>query len=311
MAKPRNKLIDYLQYSALRMLGVIGSIFGLQENYRTARFLGDLVYRLDRRHRIRAVEHLRRSFPSWDEQRLQATARESFRHMMYLGVEMLFTPRMVTPYRWRRHIRLKGVAQFVRLLLRRESPTIVITGHFGGWEVAGYTLAALGFRSVALYRPLDNKYLDAYVRNVREHRGLRLLSKKGATEELDGVLAANMPVSFVADQDAGRKGLYVDFFGRAASTYKAPGLLAMQYDAPVAVVTARRLEKPFTFEMELQRIIEPHEWAEADDPLRWITRQYNKALEDGIKKAPEQYLWVHRRWKHRPRGEQRGPDGIA
>ncbi|MFP3937971.1 MAG: lysophospholipid acyltransferase family protein [Phycisphaerae bacterium] len=311
MAKPRNKPIDYLQYFALRMLGVVANVFGLEEDYRTARFLGDLVYRFDRRHRIRAIEHLRRSFPSWDDKRLEATARESFRHMMYLGVEMLFTPRTVTPYRWRRHIRLQNMQRFLRLLLRRERPTIIITGHYGGWEVAGYTLAALGFRSVALYRPLDNKYLDAYVRDVRQRRGLRLLSKKGATEELADVLSARMPVSFVADQDAGRKGLYVEFFGRAASTYKAPGLLAMQYDAPVAVATARRLSKPFTFELEVQRIIEPHEWSDADDPLRWITREYNRALENGIRKAPEQYLWVHRRWKHRPPGEKRGPDGIA
>lgn len=311
MAKPRNRLIDYLQYFALRMLGVAANIFGLRENYRTARWLGDLVYRFDRRHRIRAIEHLRRSFPSWDERCLRETARESFRNLMYLGVEVLFTPRKITPYTWRRHIRLKGTQQFVRNLLRRNRPTIIITGHYGGWEVAGYTLAALGFSSVALYRPLDNKYLDAYVRDVRQRRGLRLLSKKGATEELDSILSAHMPVSFVADQDAGRKGLFVDFFGRTASTYKAPGLLAMQYDAPVAVATARRLDKPFTFEMEVQRIIEPSEWADADDPLRWITRQYNKALEDGIKKAPEQYLWVHRRWKHRPGGENRGPDGIA
>jgi KDO2-lipid IV(A) lauroyltransferase len=311
MAKPRNKLVDYLQYLALRLVGIAVNAFGVEANYRTARWLGDVIYRLDHRHRVRAVEHLRRSFPGWDKRRLHRAARESFRHMIYLGVEMLYTTRLLTPNTWQRHIRLHHTEPFVRELLRRRRPVIVITGHFGGWEVAGYTLAALGFRSVALYRPLDNPYVDAYVQGVRRRRGLRLLSKRGATEELDDILSAGVPVSFVADQDAGRKGLFVDFFGRPASTYKAPGLLAMQYDAPLAVATARRLDRPFTFEVKVQRIIEPEEWSDADDPLRWITREYNRALEDAIAEAPEQYLWVHRRWKHRPPGEPRGPDGIA
>jgi KDO2-lipid IV(A) lauroyltransferase len=311
MARPRNKLIDYLQYLAMRLVGVVVNAFGLEANYRTARWLGDAIYRLDRRHRFRAVEHLRRSFPHWDEDRLQRTARESFRHMIYLGVEMLFTARVLTPNTWRRHIRLKNTERFVRELLRRRRPVLIITGHFGGWEVAGYALAALGFHSVALYRPLDNPYVDGYVQSVRRRRGLRLLSKRGATEELDDILSAGVPVTFVADQDAGRKGLFVDFFGRPASTYKAPGLMAMQYDAPLAVASARRLDRPYSFELKVQRMIEPEEWANADDPLRWITREYNKALENAIRQAPEQYLWVHRRWKHRPAGEPRGPDGIA
>ncbi len=311
MAKPRNKPVDYLQYVVVRIISFIFHCVGLESNYRTARWLGDLLYKFDRKHRVRALEHLRRSFPHWDEQRLCETARLSFRHLMYLGVEMVFTPRLVTPYLWRRHIRLKGTERFVRILLRRDRPVILITGHYGGWEVAGYTLAALGFNTVALYRPLDNPYMDAYVRDVRQSRGLRLLSKKGATEEMDNIMSARIPVSFVADQDAGRKGLFVDFFGRPASTYKAPALLAMQYEAPVAVATARRLDKPFSFEIEIQRIIEPHEWADAEDPLRWITRAYNKALEKGICKAPEQYLWAHRRWKHRPGGRKADFDGIA
>ena len=67
----------------------------------------------------------------------------------------------------------------------------------------------------------------------------------------------------------------------------------------------------YHFEIGIQRIIHPHEWADKHDPLRWITQQYTAALEQVVRTSPEQYLWIHRRWKHRPRGEKQSPDGIA
>jgi KDO2-lipid IV(A) lauroyltransferase len=124
-------------------------------------------------------------------------------------------------------------------------------------------------------------------------------------------MAAHRPVSFIADQDAGRKGVFVDFFGRPASTYKSIALLAMQHEAPVVCVYARRLGEQFAFELGAERIIRPEEWRDRDDPLTWITQEYTAAIERTVRRNPEQYLWVHRRWKHRPRGEQPGPDGIA
>jgi KDO2-lipid IV(A) lauroyltransferase len=118
-------------------------------------------------------------------------------------------------------------------------------------------------------------------------------------------------VAFVADQDAGRKGVFVDFFGRPASTYKSIALMAMQFSAPIVVGYGKRLGEDFRFELGVARVIEPHEWAGRDDPVRWITQEYTRALEETVRAAPEQYLWVHRRWKHRPKGEPQPEDGVA
>jgi demethylmenaquinone methyltransferase/2-methoxy-6-polyprenyl-1,4-benzoquinol methylase len=106
-------------------------------------------------------------------------------------------------------------------------------------------------------------------------------------------------VGFIADQDAGRKGAFVDFFGRKASTYKIIALMAMQYEVPVVIGYGKRLDEDDHFEIGIERIILPHEWAGKDDPVLWITQEYTAALEQVIRRAPEQYLWVHRRWKHR------------
>jgi KDO2-lipid IV(A) lauroyltransferase len=312
MAKPRNKYIDYLMYLVVRLLTMGFHMFSLERNYATARWMGDILYRFDRRHRERAMGHLRLSFPDWPEKRLRKTARASLRNLVYLGVEVLFTTRLITPGRWRRHIELVDQGENIRLLLEHRTPLIYITGHFGNWEVVGYTMAALGFPNVAIARALDNPYLDRYVRGIRENRGLRILDKKGASEHMDELLAANAAVSFIADQDAGRKGLFVDFFGRKASTYKAPAIMAIRHNAPVVVGYGKRLGEGFRFAIGVQRIIYPREWADKPDAVAWITQEYTRAMEDSIRTAPDQYLWMHRRWKHRPKGQpEAGPDGVA
>jgi KDO2-lipid IV(A) lauroyltransferase len=311
MAKKRNRIMDYLTYVSVRIFAMLVHMFGWEANYRTARWLGNLIYRFDRRHRNRALEHLRRSFPLWSDEKYHRVAKASMRNMMYLGVEILFTTRLVTPGRWRRHIELTNTSEVIRMLVERKRPLIFIAGHFGNWEVVGHTMAALGFPSVAIARPLDNPYVNEYMLGVRERAGQTIYDKKGAVQAVDRVLSANGAVCFIADQDAGRKGLFVDFFGRKASTYKSIALLAMQYNAPVSVGYGRRLDEQYHFELGIQRTIHPHEWADKADPLTWITQEYTTALEEVIRTAPEQYLWVHRRWKHRPKGEEPGPDGVA
>ncbi|MHC4983187.1 MAG: lysophospholipid acyltransferase family protein [Planctomycetota bacterium] len=311
MAKPRNKFLDYLAYLGLRLFAACVHMFGWEANYRTARWIGNLLYRFDRRHRERALAHLRLSFPDWLAEEHQRVAKASMRSMVYLGLEVLFAKKLITPGRWERHIELTDVSEFVRLAVEQKTGLIVLTGHFGNWEVTAYTMAAVGFPSYAVARPLDNPYVNDYLLGVREGRGMVILDKKGATEQVTDILDNKGVVGFVADQDAGRKGMFVDFFGRPASTYKSIGLLAMQCKVPIAVTYGRRLDEQFHFEIGCHRIIYPRQWARRTDPLRWITQEYTKALEDVIRTAPEQYLWVHRRWKHRPKGEQPGPDGVA
>ncbi len=311
MARPRNKYLDYLTYVALRLFAMFVHMFPPRTNYRTARLIGEMLWRFDRRHRRIAEGHLRISFPDWEDGRIARVARESMKHLVYLGLEVLLTTRLITPARWRRHVKLTGLAPVLRMLLANRTGMILVTGHYGSFELTGYTMATLGFPSVSVARPLDNPHINEFVMGVRERTGQSILYKKGATASMEDVLAARGTLGFIADQDAGRKGLFVDFFGRPASTYKSIGLMAMQFEAPVVVGYGRRLDDDFHFEMGVERIILPREWAEKDDPLRWITQEYTAALERIVRADPEQYLWVHRRWKHRPGGQPPGPDGVA
>ncbi|MCE5326099.1 MAG: hypothetical protein LLG01_06755 [Planctomycetaceae bacterium] len=311
MAKPRNKVLDYLQYVGLRLFAMGVHMFSWRANYATARLIGNILYRLDKRHRNRALQHLRLSFPDWPQERYEQVARASVRSLVYLGMEVLLTTRLIKPTSWRRYVKLLQDPEQIRMLTEHRTPIILITGHLGNWEVLGYTLATLGFDCYAVARSLDNPYANEYILGYREKTGLRILDKKGATEQVDGILAAGGVVGFIADQDAGRKGMFVDFFGRKASTYKSIALLAINHKATLIVGYGHRLNEEFSFDFGISCVITPDQWADQDDPVRWITQAYTSGLEEAIRRCPEQYLWVHRRWKHRPKGEEPGPDGIA
>ncbi len=311
MPRKKNKYIDYLVYLAVRLFAMGVHMFPIRVNYVTASILGKVFYLIDRKHREIAIRHLKLSFPDWEEKRYKRVALASFRSIVFLGLEILFTTRLITPESWRKHIILTNQADNVRLLTERKNGIIYVVGHFGNWEIVGYALAILGFDGFAVARPLDNSYLNDYLLGIREKKGLTVLDKKGATERMDEIFSSHRYVSFVSDQDAGRKGMFVDFFGREASTTKAPALMAMQYEVPVVVAYGRRLSKSYNFEIGIERIIRPEDWADKDDPIRWITQEYTAALEQVIRRTPQQYLWMHRRWKHRPKGEQKPEDGIA
>jgi KDO2-lipid IV(A) lauroyltransferase len=170
----------------------------------------------------------------------------------------------------------------------------------------GYLLATLGMDLEAIARPIDNPLVNEWLTGVRERRGLRLITKWGASDRMTAVLQRGGTLGFIADQNAGDKGMFVPFFGRLASTYKSIGLLAMNFDAPVVCGYARRLGGDFQYEVGTTDIIYPEEWSGRDDPLYYLTARYMRAIESMVRLDPGQYLWVHRRWKSRPRHERLG-----
>jgi KDO2-lipid IV(A) lauroyltransferase len=303
MHKPRNELFDRAAYLGLRILSMVLHWFPVNLNLQTARLFGTVWYKLDRKHRARALANLQRSFPGSTEAERERIARLSVQNMFMLGVEMLFTTRLVRVETWREYVEIENIQQTLSLLMNPNQGLILLTGHYGNWEILGYVLATIGFETTSVARPLDNKFISDWVFGVRERRGQKVLGKKGATQEITQLLSRGGVVGFVADQNAGSKGIFVDFFGRKASTYKSIGLLAMEYQVPIVIGYARRLNGKFHFRVATQDIIWPADWKDQADPLRYITQRYTRAVEDFIRAEPCQYLWVHRRWKTRPKGE--------
>jgi Kdo2-lipid IVA lauroyltransferase/acyltransferase len=306
LAKPRNRTLDLAAYLALRVVHMVMHCWPVELNLYVARQLGNVMYLVDARHRRRAMGNITRSFPEMPEARRRQLARRSMQSLFMLGVETMFTPRLIHVDTFARYIDLgdaRQVRQTLDLLLNSHRGLLMLTGHYGNWEVLGYALATLGFETTSVARPLDNPHISNFVFGIREKRGQKIIAKKGATDEIVSTIESGGMVGLVADQNAGPKGIFVDFFGRKASTYKSIALLAMQYEIPVVVGYTRRTDGRFRFEMKLQDIIRPADWKDQADPLRYITQRYTRAIEDFVRGDPGQYLWVHRRWKTRPKGE--------
>ena len=306
VARNQSTLTTWSQYLALRGITALMQCFDVEQNLHTAGAIGALFYKTNRTRRERTLHNIALSFPDWPVARVEQVARASMRHMFQVFmVDSLATPRLVTPASWPRYLRLGNLQPALDRFIRRE-PVILVTGHCGNWELLGYSLAVIGYPLHALARPLDNPLLNRWVMGIREERGMRIVTKWGATPVLQEILSSGGWVVFIADQNAGDQGLFVPFFGRLASSYKSIGLLAMRYNIPIVAGVARRLGGRFQYELSCADFITPDDWANHDDPLFYITARFNHAMEQMIRAAPEQYLWVHRRWKSRPRHERLG-----
>ena len=311
--KKHSPVVDWLTYLALRVLVLFLYLFDIQTNLNTACFLGRMLWKYYHRGRNRALDNLRASFPQKSEQWIWQTGRRSFEHLAMLAIDVLFTPRLVKKYNWRRYSRYKNTER-AKWLMQEGRGLLVVGAHYGNFEIVGYLLGLFGFDIYSIARPLDNKYINRYLYGVRRRAGQKIIDKKGAAELMEKVTSTGggrsarderrATLCFIADQDAGKKGIFVDFFGRPASTYKSIGLLAITQNIPIAVGYSRRVDNRFHFEICMSRLILPEEWADKEDPLRWVTAEYTKAIEQFVRDDPTQYWWLHRRWKHRPREEK-------
>lgn len=314
--------------AALAYAGVRAGLFlpscvplgiGLESARRLGRRFGSL--RTNRKRVARAIGHLEQAFPDADEAWRHETALRSYEHLAMLGVELTAIPRVITHDAWGHHVEIGEMSAALHALLSGK-PTVLITGHCGNWEVLGGTMGVLGFPMHALYRPLDLRPLDQWLRRTRAAQGIDLVDKFGAADILPGLLESGEPVGFVADQNAGDRGLFVPFMGRLTSTYKTIGLLTMQYQATVICGHARRLDwdgdspSPGTstgrrvgqrglhYRIEVGDVFGPEDYTAAPDPLYYIAARYRRAIEAMIRRSPEQYLWMHRIWKSRPPHER-------
>jgi KDO2-lipid IV(A) lauroyltransferase len=298
--KHRSKVADLAVYIAVRILICVIQALPYRAACRWAAGLAWLVYHADRRHRLVADENLRHAFPGrYDDRQRDLLVRAMYRHFCTLLIDMIHLPRLMHPTTWRRHVDLSEGRPFVEALLSGR-PLLVITGHFGNWEMGGYAMGLLGFTTCAIARPLDNPLLDAFLRRFRERTGQRILAKHGDFEEIQSVLDRGGILATLGDQDAGQRGLFVEFFGRPASTHKAIALLALEYNVPMLVIGTPKVAVSGLYKGDVEDLIRPEEYAGRPDAVPAITQRFTAALERLIHRHPEQYFWLHRRWKHQP-----------
>jgi KDO2-lipid IV(A) lauroyltransferase len=300
MSRPRSRLADYAVYLIVRVVVCLIQTVSFERAWSLADYLAWFVYRVDRRHREVALENLQSAFPnSFTDLERDALVRSVYAHFCRLLIEIIHLPRRLHINNWQRFLDFAQAKPMVEVLLS-DRPLMIVTGHFGNWEMAGYALGLLGFKTYAVARPLDNPYLDDLLLRFRQRTGQKVLAKKGDFAQMRDILANKGVLTTLADQDAGQRGLFVEFFGRPASTHKAIALLALEHGVTLAVAMVRNTGQPMSYCVHVEDVIRSEEYVQRPDVVRAITQRFTAALERGIRAAPHQYFWLHRRWKHQP-----------
>lgn len=253
-----------------------------------------------------AHENLRRAFGDrYSDDEISALVYRMWVHLFRTVAEFVQAPRKLHLHSYRQMI---DFADFTRTneAICSGRRVLMLGGHFGNWEIGTALFGLWGFPMGIVAREMDNPYLHEWFRNQREMTGHRLLLKSGNFDEMVVLLEKGGNLGLLCDQDAGPRGVFVDFFGTPASTFKSIALLALEYDALLMVGYSIRLQDEFgrhpwsRFEVGCETVIDPRQITSLD-PVTEITRQFTAALERAIRRAPEQYFWVHRRWKSEPR----------
>jgi KDO2-lipid IV(A) lauroyltransferase len=311
--KPPRRLklcIDAAAYLAVRVAIAIVQALPLSTCERLCRVLAAVLYDGLKLRRDVIDENLRLAYPRLSDQQRAEVARGMWRHLLLMAAEIAHAPRKIHETNWRRLVQIPQIERLVEELLSGR-PLVVITAHFGNFELAGYLLGLFGFPSHSIARPLDNPLLDRFVNRFRGRTGQQIVPKDGSGDEIARVLRSRGIVGILGDQAAGPKGCWVQFFGRPASTHKAVAVLSLGAEAPLVVSFARRVGGPLEYELELAGVADP---AEPGFPYRDVpslAQWYTDRLERSIAAAPEQYWWVHRRWKGTPPASHSRPTQAA
>ncbi len=290
------RLTDWLVYCGVRILICVLQGLRLSTCQRICRGLAVLCNDWIRFRRDVVDDNLRNSLPDLDQQERIDLSRRMWEHLFLMICEVAHAPRKIHETNWRDHVELSGGRQLVSAIIDRR-PLVVVTGHFGNFEVSGYIAGLLGFPTFTVARPLDNPYLNDFLQRFRATTGQFILPTKGSSSDAQQVVDSGETLAILGDHFGGRKGCWVEFFGRPASCHKSIALFSLANKAPLAVVYARRSGGPLQFEFKCTAICDPTATDFRYDDVPLLTRWYNGHLESVIRESPDQYWWLHRRWK--------------
>jgi KDO2-lipid IV(A) lauroyltransferase len=301
---PRVRPLHLLQYVVVRAVLAAVRCLSPDAARRAACGAADLFFRLDRRHRERAIRHLSEALPDLSAEERYETARSSFRSFAMTIVETLFFERIV------QEGAIRDLLEFelhpdARAALDEGRGAVFATAHIGNWEMTGVGVAFYGIPLVSVARPIDNPLLDRLIVSQREKRGQRIITKRGAVREMSRALRDGGYLGILVDQNGGRRGVFVPYFGRLASTTAAPATLALRFRAPLITAWQRRVDGGRRHVIEVESPIPFPETGDRDEDVRIMTAEMTARVESWVRREPGQWLWSHRRWRTRPPEEKK------
>ncbi len=290
---------EYCVYLIIRIAICVIQALRIETCERLAGALAILANDILRVRRDVLEENLTHTFPGMSRRERRDLSRRMWCHLFLMICEIAHVPRKIHDTNWRKYIRYHRPRELVSHFLSQD-PLVVVSGHFGNFEMASYGCGLMGFPTYAIARPLDNRFLHKFINQFRSSRGQFILPTEGSADAIQRVLNSGRILALLGDQHAGRKGCWVDFLGRPASCHKALAIFTLSGGAPMIVGYAKRAGRPLQFEIGLHAVADPKNLDPSLQGVKQLTQWYNHRLEELIREVPDQYWWIHRRWKGEP-----------
>jgi KDO2-lipid IV(A) lauroyltransferase len=287
-------MIRAIELAAVRVVAALVSLLPMRTVRRCGAILGRVAYSVDGAHRRIALENLASAFPTRPETERRALARAIFGHFGSLLLELLKFG-TYTPDQMRAAVDMEGEER-ARQAYQQGRGVLYFTGHFGYWEIHAIVQPLNMHPISVLARPLDNAGLNEMLERIRTRTGNSVIYRQGAVRKVLRELAANHAVALLIDQHLHTPdAVYVDFFRRPAATTSALAALALRTGAPVVPVFALPLPRG-RYRLVYEHPVDPPT-ADTPDAVREFTQRCTDVLEMYVRRHPELWLWMHRRWR--------------
>ncbi|MCX7919628.1 MAG: lysophospholipid acyltransferase family protein [bacterium] len=263
------------------------------------RRLGDLCYSILRIRRRVVLENLRFVFGAEKSKtHIRHIAKRTYQNFGMTLIEFIRFPVLQQDY-VRQHIGFHG-KEHLDSVLQANKGAIVITAHFNNWELMGAVHTLMKYKVIVFARELRNSVVNTLVIENRKKVGMEVITKKYAARDMIKALRYNYLLAFLIDQDARNHGIFVDFFGKSASTFRGAAAFAVKTNTPILpMFIVRESNMNHTIYIEPPLLPNPEAHDEQSEIFR-LTQTATKLLEAYIRKYPDQYFWFHRRWKTQP-----------
>ncbi len=263
-----------------------------------ARMLALVFYAVSGYHRKNTIRHLTMAFGREKSQKeIKWIARHVFLHFATVAVDAIRIPIHIEKG-IDRYITTKNI-QYLDAARQSGKGYLLMTGHFGNWELMGAWIAQKGYQPHAVAAALSNPKLNELMVRTRNEAGYINIERGNATKGVIQALKDGYPVGLLIDQDTRTKGVFVDFFGMKAHTPVGPALLAGLLDVPIITV-AMHIKKDLTYEMQSFPPLRYVDTGDRGKDIITLTQKCSDVCEQMIREHPEQWAWMHRRWKKQP-----------
>jgi KDO2-lipid IV(A) lauroyltransferase len=290
-------------YAAWLMLKVLGALPRCVARA-AAVFVVRVLYAMLPRLRRTANFNLRLAFPDWTDTQRKAVIRGMLGNLGWMAAEFAHLPRY-TKDNIDQIVILDGHENFLAGH-RRGKGVLYLTGHIGAWELSSFAHALYGYPLRYMARPLDNLRIDTLINRYRGLSGNKPIFKNESARLLLKILRQAGTVGILADQNTmPGEGMFVDFFGTPACTTTGIARVALHTDAAVVPGYAYWDDEIGKYRLRFEPAVELARTGDTERDVFVNTQRFAKVIEGIIRKHPEQWVWLHARWKTRPKGEEK------